>query len=316
MKPLETTSAHALQEQVEENRWLIRDLWTDNAVGIIGGEPKCCKSFLALSVAVSVASGASCLQRYQVMQKGRVLLYAAEDSLSIVRRRLEGIARSVDLDLMDLEIDVITEPVLRLDRNEDQERLKLTIEKLRPKLLILDPFVRLHRIDENSSGEVAPILANLRELQRKYNLSIIIVHHAKKGASGQRAGQALRGSSEFHAWGDVNLYMRRDCSDNLNLTIEHRSAKSQIGIPLELVIEGEMVHLKITEDQNRVILQNKLSTLEKVEEVFKEIDGPIPLALVRQKIGGRAATVNIVLKELVRLGQLEQVKGGYQSSNK
>jgi hypothetical protein len=27
---------------------------------------------------------------------------------------------------------------------------------MRPRLLILDPFVRLHRIDENASGEVAP----------------------------------------------------------------------------------------------------------------------------------------------------------------
>jgi RecA-family ATPase len=316
MKILTTVPAHTLQEMTEENRWLIKDLWTENAVGIIGGEPKCCKSFLALSVAISVASGTSCLQRYPVIQKGKVLLFAAEDALSIVRRRLGGIAGSVGLDLQDLEIEVITEPVLRLDREVDQERLRLTIEKLLPKLLILDPFVRLHRIDENSSGEVAPILANLRELQRRYNLSIIIVHHAKKGASGQRAGQALRGSSEFHAWGDVNLYMRRDGNESLNLTIEHRSAKSQKGIPLELVAEQEIVHLKIADEQNGVTLKNKLSTLEKVEEVFKEVEGPVPLALIRKKIGGRATTVNMVLKELVRLGQLEQVKGGYQSSKK
>ena len=33
------------------------------AVGILGGEPKCCKSFLALDLAVSVASGAPCLRQ-------------------------------------------------------------------------------------------------------------------------------------------------------------------------------------------------------------------------------------------------------------
>lgn len=318
MKILTTVPAHTLQDLAEENRWLIKDLWTENAVGIIGGEPKCCKSFLALSVAISVASGTSCLQRYPVLKKGKVLLFAAEDGLSMVRRRLEGISSSVGQELKDLEIDVITEAVLRLDREEDQERLRITIEKIRPKLLILDPFVRLHRIDENSSGEVAPILANLRELQRKYNLSIIIVHHAKKGASTQRAGQALRGSSEFHAWGDVNLYMRRDGNESLNLTIEHRSAKSEKGIPLELVADGEIVHLKIADDKKGVILKNKLSTLEKVEEVFREMEGPVPLALIRKKIGGRASTVSMILKEMVRQGQLDQVKGGYcfQSSNK
>ena len=30
-----------------------------------------------------------------------------------------------------------------------------------------------------------------------------------------RAGQALRGSSEFHAWGDSNLYLRRDADDRI-----------------------------------------------------------------------------------------------------
>jgi RecA-family ATPase len=66
--------------------------------------------------------------------------------------------------------------------------------------------VRLHRIDENVSGDVAPLLAFLRELQRRHAIAVVLVHHAKKGAGTMRAGQALRGSSEFHAWGDSNLY--------------------------------------------------------------------------------------------------------------
>jgi hypothetical protein len=36
------------------------------AVGIVGGEPKCCKSFLALDLAVAVASGTACLRRFPV----------------------------------------------------------------------------------------------------------------------------------------------------------------------------------------------------------------------------------------------------------
>jgi hypothetical protein len=34
---------------------------------------------------------------------------------------------------------------------------------------------------------------------------VLVVHHARKSAGRMRAGQALRGSSEFHAWGDSNL---------------------------------------------------------------------------------------------------------------
>ena len=49
-------------------RWLVEGLWSDQAVGILGGEPKCCKSFLALDLAVSVASGADCLRQFKVRQ--------------------------------------------------------------------------------------------------------------------------------------------------------------------------------------------------------------------------------------------------------
>src|ERR1700729_3713995 len=128
-------------------QWLVQGLWSDQAVGILGGEPKCCKSFLALDLAVSVASGTPCLRRFAVSRAGRVLLFAAEDALHIVRRRLEGICAAAGLALADLDIQVITAPILRLDLDADRRNLADTVARLLPRLLILDPFVRLHRID-------------------------------------------------------------------------------------------------------------------------------------------------------------------------
>src|SRR5262249_22763050 len=60
----------------------------------------------------------------------------------------------------------------RLDLEADRRSLAQTVLELKPRLLILDPFVRLHRIDENASGEVAPLLAYLRELQRRYGCAL------------------------------------------------------------------------------------------------------------------------------------------------
>ena len=80
------------------------------------------------------------------------MLYAAEDALHVVRERLEGICRAVQVRLSDLDIQVITAPTLRLDSAADQQRLTQTVDELRPLLLLLDPFVRLHRIDENASS--------------------------------------------------------------------------------------------------------------------------------------------------------------------
>jgi len=156
MSMLPVEPAYRLAERADEHRWLVAGLWSEQAVGIVGGEPKCCKSFLALDLAVSVASGTPCLRRFVVPKAGRVLLYAAEDALHIVRRRLDGIAVAAGAMLANLDIQVITVPALRLDLEVDRRNLAETVDRLRPRLLILDPFVRLHRIDENASGEVAP----------------------------------------------------------------------------------------------------------------------------------------------------------------
>ncbi len=56
MNLLPVEIAHRLSVQTAEKSWLIDGLWLDQAVGIIGGEPKCCKSFLALDMAVAVAT--------------------------------------------------------------------------------------------------------------------------------------------------------------------------------------------------------------------------------------------------------------------
>jgi len=41
-RPLPVTRAADLDPHPPEQRWLIEDLWADEAVGIVGGEPKCC----------------------------------------------------------------------------------------------------------------------------------------------------------------------------------------------------------------------------------------------------------------------------------
>ena len=191
MSGLPTIQAHHLRPTPPEQRWLIEGMWGAQAVGIIGGEPKCCKSFLALGMAVAVTSGRPCLDRFAVKRTGRVLLYAAEDPLHMVRERLDGICAHVGVELSSLDLWLITAPTVRLDLPDDCQRLAETVAELRPTLLLLDPFVRLHRIDENVSAAVAPILAFLRELERRHGCAIALVHHARKGAARARPGQAL-----------------------------------------------------------------------------------------------------------------------------
>lgn len=311
MRLLPVAPAWRLAEGVPEQRWLVTGLWSEEAVGIVGGEPKCCKSFLALDLAVAVAAGVPCLRRYAVPHCGRVLLYAAEDAQPIVRRRLEGIAAAAAVELADLDIHVITAPTLRLDLGADRRSLALTVAKLQPRLLILDPFVRLHRIDENASSEVAPLLAYLRELQRRYHVAVLVVHHAKKGAGRARAGQALRGSSEFHAWGDSNLYLRRE-GDTLTLTVEHRAAPSQKPIRIELVEAAEALALHVA-DRSEPATPAPSSLDERIASALADAASPLPFGELRSKCRVRTATLYERLAALTATGRIVKAgDGGYR----
>ena len=310
MTLLPVEPAYRLAERSEEHRWLVTGLWSEQAVGIVGGEPKCCKSFLAWDLAVAVAAGVPCLRRFAVPRAGRVLLFAAEDALHIVRRRLEGISAAAGVALANLDIQVITAPTVRLDLDADRRSLAETVATLQPRLLILDPFVRLHRIDENASGEVAPLLAYLRELQRRHAVAVLVVHHAKKGGSGVRAGQALRGSSEFHAWGDSNLYLRRD-GDDLSLSVEHRAAPSMTPVTIELAQRGTALALEVV-DRRDPATPPPSSLDERITATLAGADAALPFTKLRACCRVRATTLYERLAMLADTGRVVKTDDGYR----
>ena len=314
MNPFPVQRADQLSPASTQLPWLIQDLWSEQAVGILGGEPKCCKSFLALDVALAVASGAPCLRQFPVPRSGPVLFFPAEDSLSIVRRRLDGIAAAARVSLRDLPLQVITAPSLRLDAATDRQRLTLTVEAFRPLLLVLDPFIRLHQCDENEASQVAPLLGYLRQLQRQFHLAVLLVHHAKKDGASLRPGQALRGSSELHGWGDSNLYLRRQ-REQLTLTVEHRAAPSLEPIPVELTQQEGSLALAVVDPSARSKPDPSptLSPQQRVLQALSQFEQPISVQQLRQRCRLRTATVCQALQELCAQGRARHAKGGYHA---
>jgi len=295
---------------LEDNcqRWLVEQLWGASSVGVIGGAPKCSKTWLGLDLALSVATGTACLGRYAVPEPGPVLVYLAEDALPVVRQRVEGMARHRGLTLERVEIHVITAPTLRLDRDSHRRQLLETAKRLRPRLLLLDPLVRLHGIDENNASEVAGLLAYIRGLQRQLGVSVILVHHTRKNAGGAAAGQSLRGSGDLHAFGDSNLYLRRS-KDRLLLSSEHRAAPASPPVYLQLVATDEKTtHLEVvaefSEEPRRSLSEQVLTLLA---------DGA---ALTRAKLRDALAVKNErlgeALESLERAGRLRRTPAGWQ----
>jgi hypothetical protein len=298
----------------EENaqRWLVEPLWGESSVGVIGGAPKCAKTWLGLDLALSVATGTACLGRYAVPRPGPVLIYLAEDALTAVRERVAGMARHRGLELAGVEIHVITVPSLRLDREPHRNRLLETARRLRPRLLLLDPLVRLHGIDENNATEVAGLLAYFRLLQRQLDLSVILVHHTRKNAAGGvAAGQGLRGSSDLHAFGDSNLYLRR-ARDHLVLCSEHRAAPASPSVYLQLVdTPPGTTHLQVAgelQDENRRSLQDQVLDLLGRDGTLTRIKLRDALAVKNERLGE-------ALQALQHAGRISHTSAGWQRND-
>jgi hypothetical protein len=278
IEPFPTTRVGAIPPRDPTCRWLLEQLWGHRAVGIIGGAPKASKSWLALDMAVSVASGTPCLGRFEVASAGPALIYLAEDDAPDVRERVEQLCEHRRLSLDALDVELLTTPCLRLDYEEDRLRLDATLAALRPRLLVLDPLVRLHQsLDENSSADIARLLGYLRELNRRHDLAVVLVHHMSKKPR-KNLGQALRGSSDLHAWVDSACYLVRNHQDQIQLTVEHRAAPAPKPLLLRLA-DDRPVRLDVVDTLN-----TPPPIAEVVRQVLLDAAAPLTRAALRKQL--------------------------------
>ncbi|MEO0851880.1 MAG: AAA family ATPase [Cyanobacteria bacterium J06648_11] len=326
------TQVGAVDSSATSHGWLVESLWAAQAVGIVGGTPKTGKTWAVLELALAVASGVKALGRFAVPDPGPVLFYPAEDRAADIRRRAELLCQPRGLALEELGLYILESDRLHLDDDADAAQLEEALNTLRPKLLVLDPLVRLHAGSENSTDHVSRVLGYLRELQRKFGVAIMLTHHLSKkgkGASVQH-GQALRGSGDLHAWGDSNLYLTRLDGGVVELVTEHRQAQpleepvcyqlkvSDDGAGLAVLEEADLVQLESTQELRPAARASRLpqrrvrQPVEPLEQrilsVLKE-HGPLSGAELRPVLGVRNQSLRAALREMaatdaiVRVGQ-------------
>ena len=303
---LPTLPVHAIDPESDEHQWLVQDLWGACAVGVIGGAPKACKSMMGLDLAVSVASGTACLDRFEVHTPGPVVVYLAEDALPRVRDRVAQLCQHRGIPLHGLNLHVITAPSLRLDLERDQSALEQTLIALRPRLLLLDPLVRLHRLDENSAADVSGLLGFLRHINRRHQLALVLVHHMAK-RSRRDLGQTLRGSSDLHAWTDSACYLVRRDDQRLRLTVEHRSAPAPDPVLLRLIAgDGEPLRLLI--DSNEA---TPPPLAEAIRCELRRSHQPISRTALRQQLRVNNTRLGEALQTLEKRGLVVRGSNGW-----
>jgi RecA-family ATPase len=177
------------------------------------------KSMLALQLAALIAGGADLAGFDAAIPHGRVVILAAEDPAEALQHRLHALGGHLDASQRELvaeSVDIM--PLLGYGFDVmTPEWFDWMLEKARgTRLLIVDTLRRIHTMDENDSGHMAGLLAQLERIVHLTGCTILFLHHSSKAAAMQGQGdvqQASRGSSvlvDNIRWQSYMATMNRD----------------------------------------------------------------------------------------------------------
>ena len=185
-------------EAVPSDSWPIEGVVS--GLTVLWGAPGLGKSFVAVSMAASIASGRPWIGRRT--HEGRVVYVAGEGGGEAVARRLRAALKrwSVDVTESDLfpadtvDLDVVT-PGINLVAGPDE--LKGLIGDRPPRLIIVDTLSRCFSGDENKQEFMGAFVRTLDALRDHYGCAILVIHHANRQAE-------MRGSSVLSGAVDVS----------------------------------------------------------------------------------------------------------------
>lgn len=190
--------------------WLIPGWLPDKTINFVISAPGTYKTWLLLDLAVTVAMGGKFLGTVPCRMDGPVFLIQQEDHHGQTAERIEVIRQSKVSELMQDTPDVLTMDLpkaiplyihtdrqLRFDSKEAMDGLVENIEKIRPKLVIIDPLYSAASTDDYMAKSVEQMFI-LKELRDKFGVTFVIAHHTNKGGSEDR--QRAWGSQFLNAF--------------------------------------------------------------------------------------------------------------------
>jgi hypothetical protein len=162
------------------------------------------KSALRLLQFISMALDRPlCGQR--VFRRSRVLLISLEDNDDELQRRIQAVLLQYGIERSELEgwmwcSTPIGRKIALQDHNKrvvgDLEKsIREAIERRKPDIVALDPFIKLHSLEENDSGDMNFVCDLLMKIATENNVAIDIPHHVHKGQIAPGDADAGRGSS-------------------------------------------------------------------------------------------------------------------------
>ena len=182
---------------------------------LIVGPAKSKKTFLTQNLALSIAMGKD-FAGFKITKPKKVLYYLAEGGYYPNRERLQKMAKNIPPDNTENFL-IDFPPYMPINHPESYDEIYKTIKESDAEVVILDPLIRFHNVDENSASAMSEVFGIIRQLIKELGISVILVHHTGKVET--RGG---RGSSVIIGEYDSCITIHRSTEDYIRLTYDMR----------------------------------------------------------------------------------------------
>jgi hypothetical protein len=288
---------------------IIDGLISEKEFHILSAPSKVGKTILGLNLAIAVAMGQRFLGYFRSLENS-VFIIQTEVSDAMFSTRLRQMLDGLGLKEPPTNLHIASQRI-KLDEPDGLKDLKLKIKELGIKLLILDPFYTLHNSDEDKAKDMAPLLANLREMIIEMGVTCILIHHQGKMGehSSRQTGHKHRGSSSFADVpdGSWSLNKKQDDNDCAVLSFELRNLKCPT--PMSIKLDDNLQWAYVGEEWS-------LSAEEKSEELASLLDDGEGVTkeqfqdLIFEKLGKKSRTADTLIRNAIKRKAIVTVKDG------
>jgi hypothetical protein len=181
------------------------------------------KTALRTLQAMSLATGRELCGQH-VFKRCRVLMVSLEDDKDELQRRIAAARLHYGIDPAELKgwlfcaapkgfklAEVNNKGARQIGMLE--KMLRRTIEQRKPDLVMLDPFIKLHALEENDNGAMDFVCDLLVQLAIEYDIAVDAPHHTKKGQLTAGDTDVGRGASSARDAGRLIYTLTRMSED-------------------------------------------------------------------------------------------------------
>ena len=197
-------------DTIPPRQWLYGFHYMRRMVSMTAGAGGGGKSSMTMVEAVSMAIGRDLLRGKWQLPTGplKVWVHNGEDPMDELQRRLSAICMHYAIDAEEVAQNlyltsgretriIVAEEVdgTVMQMPAAREQIVEQIKAERIDVMILDPFIATHAVNENNNPAMEKVMWEWRAVAEQGNVAIEIVHHFRKGNGNEASSEDVRGAS-------------------------------------------------------------------------------------------------------------------------